>query len=132
MMSVKRYIISLIFVFLSIILLNADDENIGTTGFNFLRVYYSTRAAGMANAFTGQADDVEAVFYNPAGLPQLTSKVISTSYINYFEGFQGGSIVFAYPGKDRFSFGVFAATKAMLAGLNPENNPFNKRRKKRW
>ena len=37
----------------------------------------SARAAGQADAFTAQADDASAVFYNPAGLGQLTGTHVS-------------------------------------------------------
>ncbi len=33
--------------------------------------FQSTRAMGMGNAFTAVADDVNAIFYNPAGISQL-------------------------------------------------------------
>lgn len=32
---------------------------------------HGAKAAGMANAFSGQADDPSAIFYNPAGITQL-------------------------------------------------------------
>ena len=35
------------------------------------------RAAGQADAFSAQADDASAIFYNPAGLTQLTGTVIT-------------------------------------------------------
>ncbi len=82
--------------------LNAN-ENKGTTGFDFLRVTYSARAAAMADAYTGLSDDANAVFYNPAGLVQMNNRTISSTYINYFEGFHGGSLVFAFPfGEDTY------------------------------
>ena len=37
----------------------------------------SARAAGMADAFTAQADDPSAIFYNPAGLTQLNGTQVS-------------------------------------------------------
>lgn len=33
---------------------------------------HGAKAAGMANAFSGQADDPSAIFYNPAGITQLS------------------------------------------------------------
>ncbi|MBW6515498.1 MAG: PorV/PorQ family protein [Candidatus Cloacimonetes bacterium] len=107
-MNNKKLIVCLIIAAISLSLLHAANEDIGTKGFNFLRLFYSARAGGMANAYTGQADDSDALFFNPAGLPQLTKMMVSTSYINYFEGFQGGSVVFAYPRRDRFAFGLYA------------------------
>jgi hypothetical protein len=83
-------------------------EDVGTTGFNFLRVIYSARATALGNAYTAMSDDTDAVFFNPAGLPNARSKGIATTYMNYFEGFQGGSVVYISPSQERLSFGIFA------------------------
>ena len=45
------------------------------------------RAAAMGQAYVGLADDVEAVFYNPAGMFQISERKIMASYINYFVDF---------------------------------------------
>ena len=45
---------------------------------------HGAKAAGMANAFAGQADDPSALFYNPAGITQLPGTQIMA----------GGSVVY--------------------------------------
>ncbi|HVZ80519.1 MAG TPA: PorV/PorQ family protein [bacterium] len=40
----------------------------GSTSTNFQKIGMGARATGMGNAFTGVSDDVNAVFWNPAGL----------------------------------------------------------------
>jgi len=72
----------------------AMNENAGTRGFAFMNLLYSARAAGMANAFTGLANDGDAVFFNTAGLAQTSGSHLKTTYINYIEGLQGGSLVY--------------------------------------
>jgi len=42
----------------------------------------SPRTIAMGKAFTGLADDQEAAYYNPAGLTQLLSHNIKTSYLS--------------------------------------------------
>lgn len=106
MSNLKIYTAVLLIVMLGVPKLQAGHDKAGTTGFNFLRVTYSPRAAGMANAYTAQSDDLEALFFNPAGLPQLKSRAVSTSYINYFEGFQGGSVAFAAPFGEHLTTGI--------------------------
>lgn len=67
----------------------------------------SARARGMGNAFVGLADDVTAVFYNPAGLSQLelvqlyatSQKPFGLDFLNYY------GLAVAFP-TDRF--GTFA------------------------
>jgi long-chain fatty acid transport protein len=51
----------------------------------------SSRAAGEADAFTAQADDPSAIFYNPAGLTQLNGTQISAGayYLQPLFHFQG-------------------------------------------
>ncbi|HWE01925.1 MAG TPA: outer membrane protein transport protein [Tepidisphaeraceae bacterium] len=51
----------------------------------------SSKAAGQADAFTAQADDPSAIFYNPAGLTQLHGSQISAGayYLQPIFHFQG-------------------------------------------
>ena len=51
----------------------------------------SARAAGQGDAFTAQADDPSAIYYNPAGLTQLTGTLLSVGLYSIFPdfGFEG-------------------------------------------
>jgi len=101
--------IKLIFLILfAVVSLSAINDNIGTKGFNFFKIKYSPRAEAMANAYAGLSDESDAVFFNSAGLSQLKSRELSISFISYFDGFNGGSIVFALPQKNKLAFGVFS------------------------
>lgn len=106
-MKHNKIVLIILIVLVSLGLNLYGSENAGTTGFNFLRVTYSARAAGLANTFTGIADDADAVFYNPAGFPQIAGKSFSTSYINYFEGFQGGAAAYVFPHGENMFYGAF-------------------------
>jgi len=76
-------------------LLSATHESAGTTGFAFLKISYSARAMGMANAFTALSNDGDAVFFNPAGLRNNANIHVKASFINYLEDMKGGSIVYS-------------------------------------
>jgi len=88
--------------------LSGVSEDVGTSGFAFLRITYSAQAAAKANAYTGQADDIETVFFNSAGLPNIKNKTVYTSYISYFEGFQGGAVAYAMPYNETVSLAIHA------------------------
>jgi len=64
----------------------------------------SPRTIAMGKAFTGLADDQEAAYYNPAGLTQLLSHNIKTSYLSLF-GAQLGYLGYALPTRKFGSFG---------------------------
>jgi len=57
------------------------QAKVGTTGAQFLELGVSARAMGMAEAFTAVADDISAVYYNPAGLVSLYGKEATFTYI---------------------------------------------------
>ena len=87
------------------------QDKVATTGAQFLEIGISPRADAMGGAYTAIADDVSALYYNPAGLIQLESKQVMVSLIDYpadisysFVGValpaMGGMIGFAYYGLD--------------------------------
>ncbi|HPA99387.1 MAG TPA: PorV/PorQ family protein [Candidatus Marinimicrobia bacterium] len=47
--------------------------NVGTTAAPFLEVGVGSRAIGMGGAFVGVANDVSALYWNPAGISRITS-----------------------------------------------------------
>lgn len=100
--------LTLIMIILLPVILNAQNENAGTSGFTFLKVNYSARAAAMGNAYTGLSNDADAVFFNPAGLVQIDSPQASITYMSYLDGINCGSAAYAYPVNDKTSFAVFA------------------------
>ncbi len=57
------------------------QAKVGTTGAQFLELGVSARAMGMAEAFTAVADDISAVYYNPAGLVYLYGPEAGMTYV---------------------------------------------------
>ncbi len=103
----KNILILIMMIMLSVLLV-AENENAGTSGFTFLKVNYSARAAAMGNAYTGLSNDADAVFFNPAGLVQIESPQASLTYMSYLDGINCGSAVYAYPINNKTSLAVFA------------------------
>ncbi|MEQ1875020.1 MAG: hypothetical protein ABL958_00145 [Bdellovibrionia bacterium] len=60
-------------VFIAPILANAADP----ISYSIHQQYVSPRAQGMGNAFVGVADDYNSLFYNPAGLANLTESQLN-------------------------------------------------------
>jgi hypothetical protein len=61
----------------------AFAQNGGIPG-GFLNYGMSPRTIAMGKAFTGLADDQEAIYYNPAGLVQLMGHNIKASYLSLY------------------------------------------------
>lgn len=57
----------------------------GTTAASFLKIGIGSRADSMGTAFTGLADDVTPLYWNPAGLAQLEQRSLSVTHNESFE-----------------------------------------------
>ena len=82
MVRLTRLIITLLFITTSVIGQN-EFKRVGKSGFGFLKISPSARAAGMGDAFTAVANDVTAIFYNPAGLINIESFDFSFNHTDW-------------------------------------------------
>jgi hypothetical protein len=55
----------------------------GTTAAQFLKIGVGARSIGMGGAFTGVSDDITAIYWNPAGLAQMTSGQAEFNHVNW-------------------------------------------------
>ncbi|MFH1563458.1 MAG: PorV/PorQ family protein [Nitrospirota bacterium] len=69
----------------------------GTAGAPFLKIGVGAKAVAMGEAFSALADDITAVYWNPAGLVQITKPEISMMYNDWFEGVGHGFLGFGVP-----------------------------------
>ena len=53
---------------------------------------FGARVPGMGDAFTGVADDISAVYYNPAGLSNLERLKVMASHSMFYSGLSDGSM----------------------------------------
>lgn len=89
----------------------------GTSGAQFLELAPGARPAAMGQAFAGVADDVEAVYYNPAGLGNLRRVEATGSHDAMFQGLQYDFAAAAVPAltwsraqRDKSDFGVLGVS----------------------
>ncbi|MCG2726298.1 MAG: PorV/PorQ family protein [Elusimicrobia bacterium] len=83
-----RFCVSALLMCVSISISNAETyfnkEAIGTTTADFLNLPIGARAAAMGGAYTAISEDASAIFWNPAGLIQiskLSAIFMRTSYV---------------------------------------------------
>lgn len=77
-----RYICFIITIVILIFIVNyciAEKES-GGQGCAFLQIPIGARPAGLGNAFTAVADDINAVYFNPAGLCQIQNDMLGGMY----------------------------------------------------
>ena len=81
----------------------------GTSALTFLRIAPSARAAGMGETFTAVADDVNASYWNPAGIANLDAMQLSFMHMFYWDSSSYEYLAFAYPLNDKFKLGAHIA-----------------------
>jgi len=103
------WVVFLIFIACS----TASYAGTGRTAAQFLSLGGGTRAAGMADAFVAVSGDVNAAFWNPSGLGDISEMQMTLSYMNYAamfgeasEGMYYALAAFAMPVKDWGVFGT--------------------------
>jgi hypothetical protein len=72
-------------------------ESIGTSGADFLEIGVGSRALGMAEAFTAVPDDINSIYYNPAGLGSLRYPCLAIQHQELIQDSRYENISFSYP-----------------------------------
>ncbi|MEK7274743.1 MAG: PorV/PorQ family protein [Candidatus Desantisbacteria bacterium] len=101
---IKRVMFLLIILVASTNVVEAKDT--GKSRAAFLKVGVGARAAAMGEAFCGLSDDISAIYWNPAGISQLTQTEIMTTHHSYFQGINNEYLAFVHPNKDATALGV--------------------------
>ncbi len=70
---------------------------VGSSSFSFLRIGAGAGPVGMAEAYTALADDINAIYWNPAGLGKITRHEITASYLSYVVNINSGYLGYAQP-----------------------------------
>ncbi len=99
-----------IFIFaLPLVSQAATNSKAGTSGAQFLKIGAGARSTAMGEAFVAVADDVNAVYYNPAGLAGLDRPQMTAMHTEWFQGMNYDFGAFALP-SEFGTFGISAAT----------------------
>lgn len=78
----------------------------GTSALPFLRISPSARAVGMGETFVAVADDVNASFWNPAGIANLESMDLSLMHMFYWDSSIYEYVALNYPLTDKLKVGT--------------------------
>src|SRR3990172_2561070 len=97
---------------------------VGTSGATFLEYAIGSRALGMGEAFTAETDDINSIYFNPAGLGSLKYPQMALFHHELIEDSRLENLTLCYPIKYGFLgvsntvFWVPSFDKVDINGLN--------------
>jgi hypothetical protein len=102
----------------------------GTASSLMLRLGTSAKVAGISEAFTGLANDENAIQYNTAGLANINGGIISLNHLEWFQDIRVDNIIFGYKFGNNFGTAVSISHMWMpsLMSINEsgiETEPFD-------
>ncbi|HBL17562.1 MAG: hypothetical protein A2X36_10020 [Elusimicrobia bacterium GWA2_69_24] len=72
-------------------------DDAGTSGGEFLKLGADARGAGLGSAMAAASDDASAVYWNPAGLSQVTQHQLNFTGAQLYQSMAYGFMVYARP-----------------------------------
>ena len=107
---------------LTIIILIASGNLFAQKTYDFLRIDMSARAAALGGSFVSGNDDVDVIFYNPAGMKMLTGKPASFTFVKYLLDINLAGVAYSQEVGDLGRFG--AAIQYINYGSFTESDEF--------
>ena len=99
----------------------------GTSAAAFLNIPMGARAAAMGGAFTGLADDVYALYWNPAGITKLDTMQATFMQNSWLQGVSGQYIAGVYPLGYDMTVGasIMTLNSGTIEGRDAGDNVYN-------
>lgn len=72
-------------------------ESDGSKGAAFLKLGQGAKAIGMGEAFVASADDVNALYWNPAGIAQIKERELTFMYADWLKEIKYNYLAYAQP-----------------------------------
>ena len=108
--------------------LYAVRSDIGTSSAVFLKIAPGSRPASMGEAYAGVSDDVNAIFYNPAGPARIDGSEFTAQYGLWLQNIGYSMLGFVYPvdkigtfGLGVISLGVSGIERRSADTVSPDN-----------
>ncbi|MCF7800648.1 MAG: PorV/PorQ family protein [Candidatus Marinimicrobia bacterium] len=112
----KKLLISVVVMMVGATYLHAqfveNVSKVGTTAGSFLEIGIGSRAMGMGEAYVGMADDVTALYWNPAGLALIPRNQVTFVHTQWLADINFNHIAGAFP------LGRSGTLAASLTSLN--------------
>ncbi len=84
----------------------AQSSTVGTTGAQFLKIQSGARGAAMKGAYVGVTDDVNSLFWNPAGVVNIGQQSITFSNIQWWADVDVNQLAYAQHVAGMGTFGL--------------------------
>ncbi|MCX5776033.1 MAG: PorV/PorQ family protein [Candidatus Firestonebacteria bacterium] len=96
------------FIFVSILfsVIFSYGASTGNTAVNFLRIGTGAKASGMGEAQVAISDNVDSLYWNPAGLSYVKNTEISLMHLMYWQGISYEYAAIALPVKNFGTIGI--------------------------
>jgi len=83
------------------------EQRIGTSCLSFLKIGIGARAVSMGGAYVSNADDISALYWNPAGLVQIPHQELTFSHIDWLVDVDIEYLGYAKRIRDNIMIGTF-------------------------
>jgi opacity protein-like surface antigen len=93
----KKIILSLLAIAVFAGIANADSNVKGITSMQFLKMGVGARPIGMGEAFVAGANDINSIYWNPAGLIEINDRQATFMQNFWFEGINAEYLAYAQP-----------------------------------
>ncbi|HVP37169.1 MAG TPA: PorV/PorQ family protein [Terriglobales bacterium] len=103
------------------------EGEVGTTGANFLKVGIGARASGMGGAFVGIADDATSIYWNTAGLSQLSQQEVIFVHQKWYQDVNFEYLGYSLPVASRHTLGLSITYLNLgdFQGYDASDNPIS-------